>query len=66
MDSDVAERFAEVDGHLAEMDRRLTVIARQNTVLGEMVEGLARYVNATVDTVQRQGQTTTSSGHGGA
>ncbi|MDQ1635811.1 MAG: hypothetical protein QOJ32_2620 [Frankiaceae bacterium] len=56
MNRDVAERFAEVDGYIADMDRRLTVIARQNAVLGEMVEVLGRYVNATVDTVQHHVQ----------
>ena len=56
VESDVAERFVEVDGYIAEMDRRLTAIARQNAVLGEMVEVLGRYVNSTVDTVQRHVQ----------
>lgn len=56
VDSDVAERFAEVDGYITEMDRRLAAIARQNAVLGEMVEVLGRYVNAAVDTFQRHVQ----------
>jgi len=53
---DVAERFAEVDGYIAEMDRRLAAIARQNAVLGKIVAGLGRAKGAADDTVQRHGQ----------
>jgi hypothetical protein len=54
MDAVAAARFAEIDEHIAETDRRLVTIARQNAALGEMVEVLGGYINATIDQVQRR------------
>jgi hypothetical protein len=53
VDAATRTRFAEIDEHIAETDRRLVTIARQNAALGEMVEVLGAYVNATLDQVQR-------------
>lgn len=53
MDAATLARFAKVDEYIAETDRRLENIARQNAALGEMVEVLGSYVNATLDRVQR-------------
>ncbi|HSP38247.1 MAG TPA: hypothetical protein VLR26_10890 [Frankiaceae bacterium] len=46
MDEATIARFAEIDGHIAETDRRLVTIARQSAALGEMVEVLGGYINA--------------------
>lgn len=53
MDAATAARFAEVDERIAATDRRLVTIARQNAALGEKVEVLGSYLNATRDRVQR-------------
>ena len=53
MDAATVARFADIDEHIAETDRRLVRIARQNAALGEMVEVLGGYINATIDPAQR-------------
>ena len=53
MDEAAVARFAEIDEPIAETDRRLVTIARQNAALGEMVEVLGSDINATIDQVQR-------------
>jgi hypothetical protein len=65
MDAATVARFAEIDEHIAETDRRLVTIARQNAALGEMVEVLGGSVNAADlqcqrDQVQRRIEETTT------
>lgn len=52
MDPGTAERFAEIDGYIEQVDERLRLIARQNAALAEMVEVLGGYVNASIEHLQ--------------
>jgi hypothetical protein len=45
MDAATVARFAEIDEHIGETDRRLATIARPNASLGEMVELLGGSVD---------------------
>ena len=38
---EIARRFSETDRYIEEMDKRLRLVARQNSVLGDMVQLVA-------------------------